>query len=86
VATKAKVEISFIGASNIIRVIDDYVWNKENGFVCAVDLETAANLLTYPRPQFAATPGQKPTAAVIKTLAELTSLSSSDIKALFGGN
>lgn len=35
-----------------VRTIMHYRWDKANGYVCDVPEELAANLLTYPRPDF----------------------------------
>ena len=35
-----------------VRTIMQYRWDKANGYVCDVPDELAANLLTYPRPDF----------------------------------
>lgn len=40
------------------RVLGGYVWEEANGYVVDVDAETAANLLTYPRPGFAVAPDE----------------------------
>lgn len=34
-----------------IRLIDPYVWDEANGYVCAVPMELAAVLYTYPDPE-----------------------------------
>lgn len=40
------------------RVLGGYVWEEANGYVVDVDAETAANLLTYPRPGFVVAPDE----------------------------
>lgn len=35
-----------------VRTIMQYRWDKANGYVCDVPDQLAANLLTYPRPDF----------------------------------
>jgi hypothetical protein len=35
-----------------VRTIMQYRWDKANGYVCDVPEALAANLLTYPRPDF----------------------------------
>lgn len=81
-----KVAIEFIGGP-VVRTIDAYVWSEENGFVQDVDLETAADLISYPiADQFRVKPGQpRPTKAVAGKLAELLGLKVKEVEALFGG-
>lgn len=43
--------IQYVGLAGI-RLIRDYRWEEGNGFVADVDAQTAAELLTYPRPDF----------------------------------
>ena len=53
------IQIKFTGHSGI-RKLGNYVWNSENNYVQEVDVETAANLITYPNPgQFALVANQK---------------------------
>jgi len=82
----SKVAIEFIGGP-VVRMIDSYCWSAENGFVQDVDVETAANLITYPiAEQFRVKPGQpKPTKAVISTLARLLGSEVAETEALFTG-
>lgn len=44
-------KIRYVGSATI-RTIMQYRWDKSNGFVCDVPESLAANLLTYPRPDF----------------------------------
>lgn len=47
----AQILIRYVG-HNGRREIGTYVWSPENGHACAVDIATAIELLTYPRPDF----------------------------------
>jgi len=49
--------IRYIGQATV-RILGPYTWSPENGHVQSVDAETAANLLTYPRPQFQIDPDE----------------------------
>ena len=41
------------------RIVDRFRWSAENGYTATVDnLAVAANLLTYPRPDFALSPDE----------------------------
>lgn len=55
-------------AGPVVHTIGDYEWSEANGFAAAVDVETAAGLLTEPRGRFSLAPGL--TAAGRKALAE----------------
>jgi hypothetical protein len=44
-------KIRYVGNATV-RTIMQYRWDKSNGFVCDVPEAVAANLLTYPRPDF----------------------------------
>ena len=44
-------KIKYVGGATV-RTVMQYRWDKANGFVCDVPAELAANLLTYPRPDF----------------------------------
>ena len=46
-------KIRYIGKSQV-RVIGEYRWDANNEFIQDVDTELAADLLTYPRPEFEA--------------------------------
>lgn len=73
--------IRFVGHAGI-REIENYRWDPENNHVCPVDVETAANLLTYPRPDFHLVKGQRMSPALQKKLAELLGIDVSEIKVL----
>ena len=45
------VKIKYVGSATV-RTVMQYRWDKANGYVCDVPAELAANLLTYPRPDF----------------------------------
>lgn len=45
------VRIKYVGFGT--RIVGPYTWDERNGHVVEVDdLQIAANLLTYPRPEF----------------------------------
>lgn len=77
------IQIQFVNPVVGERIIGNYRWNASNKFVTAVDVETAANLITYPKPHFVAVKGQALTPATIKKLAELTKVSEEEVRALF---
>lgn len=53
----------------VVRRIGDYEWSPRTGWTQAVDLETAANLLAYPRGGFKL--AERPTAKQRQALADL---------------
>lgn len=74
----AKVKIRFVGHHGR-RILDDYEWNPENNHICPVDIQTAANLLTYPRPDFHLVKDQQMSDATAKQLADALGVAKSDI-------
>lgn len=65
------IQIKYTGSAGV-RTIEQYKWSSENDFVQAVDVQTAAGLIAYPRPgQFALVAGQKLSPAEKKELEEL---------------
>jgi predicted flap endonuclease-1-like 5' DNA nuclease len=66
--------IRYVGLAGL-RQIGGYTWSKENRFVTEVDTATAADLLTYPRPQQFTVDGDEPLLALTgvgqQTVAEL---------------
>ena len=78
------IQIEFVDRGVIgERIVGKYRWDASNGFVTGVDVETAANLITYPTPQFAAVKGQGVSAAAIKKLADLMNVKEEEVRALF---
>lgn len=61
----------------VVRVIGETEWSEKAGWVQPVDLETAANLLAYPRPGWSL--AEKPTAAQRKALADLLGVAPENI-------
>ncbi|MCP5018648.1 MAG: hypothetical protein GY938_25715 [Ketobacter sp.] len=81
------VHIKYIGSSGL-RIWDSNdptapVWNAENNFICEVDLETAANCLSYPRPDFVPAPGHSVSKESIAALAELIGVKPENIAGAF---
>jgi len=75
--------IKFTG-HNGRREIGNYVFDEANGHTCAVDLDTAVELITYPKPgQFAVVPGQKVTKSMLDALAEKAGAYLDEIESLF---
>ena len=65
------IQIKYTGSSGV-RILEQYEWNSDNGYVVEVDVDTAANLITYPIPgQFALIADQKISAADRKKLEDL---------------
>lgn len=80
---KQTVLIKFTG-HNGRREVGEYVFDEANGHVCGVDLDTAVELITYPKPgQFAVVPGQKVSKSVIDALAEKAGANRDEIESLF---
>ena len=48
---KKLIKVRYTGLSTV-RIIHPYVWNPENDYIQEVPLEKAAELVTYPGPQF----------------------------------
>jgi len=49
--SKKMIQVRYIGQSTV-RIIQPYVWDPKNDYVQAVPLDKAAELVTYPGPQF----------------------------------
>ncbi len=77
------IQIRYIGSGH--RVIDEYVWNDDNEFVCAVDIKTFANLITYysRTGQFEAVAEQAPSTEIKKKLVKLLNVKLAEVNALF---
>ena len=73
--------IRFVG-HNGIREMDDLRWDAENNHVRPVPVEKAAQLLTYPYPQFHLVKNQTMTPDVQAKLAELIGVKTADIAQL----
>lgn len=74
-ATPLTVEIRYDG--RWVRILGDYTWKPDNGYLQDVDIDTAAGLLTYPKPQF--TLNSKPKPAALTALAVKLGVAPSDI-------
>lgn len=79
------IQIRYTGSAGT-RELGKYVWDAGNHYVVAVDVATASELITYPRPgQFALVAGQEPAAADVKKLAGLLGVGEDEVKKLFAG-
>jgi predicted flap endonuclease-1-like 5' DNA nuclease len=73
-----KILIRFVG-HNGVRILGDYEWNPENNHIVAVDAETAADLLTYPRPQFHLVQDQEMSSGDAQALADALGVAKAEI-------
>lgn len=73
-----QVALRFTGSPIVRRVIGDYEWTAENGHVCEVDIELAADLLSGRESDTWELAG-KPKAATLKLLAETMGLVPADL-------
>lgn len=62
--------LKFTGSVLARRVIDEYEWTPDNGHLCAIPLELAADLLTG-KESGEWELAEKPKAAVLRKLAEM---------------
>jgi len=49
--SKKLIKVRYIGQSTV-RIIQPYIWDPHNDYVQEMPLEKAAELVTYPGPQF----------------------------------
>lgn len=79
----ATVVFAWTGSRLFRRVIEPYVWEAANEFKQAVDLDTAAALLTYPIPgEFVPVAGQTFSDEVYQQLAEKMGGAVAEVKEL----
>lgn len=67
------------------RIVGNYEWSAGGGQIVEItDIETVANLLTLPTPQFRIQPGSKVTAAEKRQLAKLLGVDLTELGTALG--
>jgi hypothetical protein len=66
-----------------VRMVGEYEFSEATGWVQAVDLETAANLLTYPTPNYFL--AERPSAAIRQRIADILGIGVDNIVWPAGG-
>lgn len=68
------------------RIWGHYEWPEGGGHSVEVDIDTAANMLSYPRPDFELDPNSKTNAPERAKLAKLLGVDITEINAMFNGD
>ncbi|MBP8055199.1 MAG: hypothetical protein KA314_05125 [Chloroflexi bacterium] len=83
----AMVAFQWMGSRVGIRILEGYIWDSNNNYIQAVDVDMAAKLLTYPIDgEFMPVGGQEISQETLQQLANLCGGTVDEVRVLLGVN